>query len=188
MINDFTSDEKVELHRLNVRMEIAPTKHLLELASLDDGPPFCPGSRVTWIWNIVKPAPLLLFREGVCIVIVQIQRCEVFFAIEVLRQQTADGEGLAAFGPVGLHFRLWALYTWWISTGNLKEWTQKKSSLLKVFNWKALRTLTSKKAAQFSNSEFNKNVFINLILVGTDSHADQVPIIFGVYINSVQEY
>lgn len=46
VIHDFTSNEKVELHRLDVGMEVAPTEHLLELAGLDDGPPFCPGSRI----------------------------------------------------------------------------------------------------------------------------------------------
>lgn len=49
VINDFTSDEKVELHGLNIGMEVAPTEHLLEFAGLDDGPPFRSGSRVARI-------------------------------------------------------------------------------------------------------------------------------------------
>lgn len=38
MIYNFTSDEKVELHRLDVGVKVAPAEHLLKLASLDDGP------------------------------------------------------------------------------------------------------------------------------------------------------
>ena len=46
VVHNFTGDEKVELHRLDVGMEVAPAEHLLELAGLDDGPPFCSGSRI----------------------------------------------------------------------------------------------------------------------------------------------
>lgn len=49
MIHDFAGDEEVQLHRLDVGMEVAPTEHLLELAGLHDRPPFCPGSRVAGV-------------------------------------------------------------------------------------------------------------------------------------------
>lgn len=47
VIDYFAGDEKVELDGLDVGMEVPPAKHLLELAGLDDGPPFGPGARVT---------------------------------------------------------------------------------------------------------------------------------------------
>lgn len=52
----------------------------------------------------MQPAPLLLFRVRVRLIIVQIQRGEVLFAVERLGQETADGEGLAALSPISLHF------------------------------------------------------------------------------------
>lgn len=126
MIHNFTGDEKVQLHRFNVGMEITPTKHLLELPSLDDGPPFCPGSRVVGGWGVVKPVPLLLFGVWVCLVVAQIHRREVLLGVEALGQQATNGDRFAAFSPVGLHFGFWALsevrtfWMHWVSTGSLE--------------------------------------------------------------------
>lgn len=47
---------------------------------------------------------MLLLRVSVSFVVVQIHGGEVLFAVEALRQQTANGHVLAAFIPVGLHF------------------------------------------------------------------------------------
>lgn len=104
VIHNLTRDEEVQLHRLDIGMEVAPTEHLLELAGLDDGPPLGPGSRVAGVGRVVEPVPLLRFGEGVRPVVVQVQRGEVLFAVEGLRQQAADGDRFAAFSPVGLHF------------------------------------------------------------------------------------
>lgn len=109
VVHDFAGDEKVELHRFDVGMEIAPAKHLLELPGLDDGPPFCPGSRLVVGGGVVEPVPLLLFGVRVCLAVVQIHRGEVLLGVEALGQQTADGDGFAAFTPVGLGFGFGAL-------------------------------------------------------------------------------
>lgn len=109
VVNNFTSDEKVELYCLDVGMEISPTKHLLKLPRLDNGSSFGPWSRVAGAWSVVKPAPLLLFGERVCFVVVQIHRGEILFAVETLRKQAADGESPATLSPVGLHFGFWAI-------------------------------------------------------------------------------
>lgn len=42
VIHNFAGDEEVQLHRLDVRMEITPAEHLLKLSSLDDGASFRP--------------------------------------------------------------------------------------------------------------------------------------------------
>lgn len=104
VIHDFAGDEKVELHRFDVGMEIAPAEHLLELPGLDDGPPFRPGSRIVVGRGVVQPVPLFLFRVRVGVVVAQIHGGEVLLGVEALGQQTADGDGFAAFAPVGLRF------------------------------------------------------------------------------------
>lgn len=116
VIHDFSSNKEVELYCLDVGVEVAPAEHLLELPSFDDGSPLCPGSRISGVRSVVKPVPLLPFGVGVCIivVIVQIQGGEVLFVIEGLGQQSADGERLATFSPVGFHFGFRALSQAWI--------------------------------------------------------------------------
>lgn len=124
VIHNFACDEEVQLHCLDVRMEIAPAEHLLKFSSLDDGASFRPWSRVTGGWGVVKPFPMLLLRVRLSFVVVQIHRGEVLFAVEALRQQTANGHGLAAFIPVGLHFGFWVISqvgTWRVSARNLED-------------------------------------------------------------------
>lgn len=43
MVHDFPRDEKVEFDSLDVRVKVPPSKHLFELASLDNGPAFSSG-------------------------------------------------------------------------------------------------------------------------------------------------
>lgn len=42
VVHNFPRDEQVELDGLDVGVEVSPAEHLLELAGLDHGPPFCP--------------------------------------------------------------------------------------------------------------------------------------------------
>lgn len=44
MIHDLSSYQQVKPHCFNIGIEVSPAKHLLELASLNDGPAFDPGA------------------------------------------------------------------------------------------------------------------------------------------------
>lgn len=60
MIDDLTGDQKVELDRFDVGVEISPAKHFLELACLDHWPPFGSRSGVLQIRGIPQPVPQVL--------------------------------------------------------------------------------------------------------------------------------
>lgn len=60
MIDDLTGDQKVELDRFDVGVEISPSKHFLELARLDHWPPFGSRPGVLQVRGIPQPVPQIL--------------------------------------------------------------------------------------------------------------------------------
>lgn len=64
MIHDLAGDQQVKPHRLDIGIEVSPTKHLLELAGLNNGPAFDPGAGgVRFEQVATQHFPELLFRK-----------------------------------------------------------------------------------------------------------------------------
>lgn len=60
VIDDFACDQEVELDRFDVRVEISPAEHFLELARLYHRPPFGSRPRVLQVRGIPQPVPQVL--------------------------------------------------------------------------------------------------------------------------------
>lgn len=90
VVYDLPGDQQVELHCLDVGVEVSPAEHLLELSCLDDGSPLGSGAGVLKARGVVEPVPELLFRVRFQLVIVQIQARQVL-VIKGLGEQATDG-------------------------------------------------------------------------------------------------
>lgn len=81
MIYDLTSDQQVEFDGLDVRVEVPPAKHLLELSGLDHWPPFSPRPGVLQVCGVSQPVPQVLLRVWLWSVIAKVQGCAVLLAM-----------------------------------------------------------------------------------------------------------
>lgn len=81
VIHDLTGDQQVEFDRLDVRVEVPPAEHLLELPRFNHWPPFSPRPRVLQVCGVPQPVPQVLLRVGLWSVIAKVQGCAVLFSM-----------------------------------------------------------------------------------------------------------